>query len=205
MSRRSSENGDPLEPEHIELDDEDDAAARLATSAILDPDLDPDADDDLFVSISTPRMWTLSILFSIFGSAINLFFSLRYPSVSISPIIALLLAHPLGLLWDGLFSAPVFDAASHYGPPTANGHRSSMDESSPLLGPELSHQESFHSSFSKSKSWSRWQYAKAWLGQGRWNAKEHCCVYIASNVSFGFAFATDVCSSAEAAPLIELG
>ena len=33
---------------------------------------------------------------------------------------------------------------------------------------------------------------KAWLGQGRWNEQEHCCVYIASNVSFGFAFATDV-------------
>ncbi|NJR31479.1 hypothetical protein HC762_01800 [bacterium] len=31
-----------------------------------------------------------------------------------------------------------------------------------------------------------------WLGQGRWNEKEHACVYISSNVSFGFAFATDV-------------
>ncbi|KAL8996061.1 MAG: hypothetical protein Q9169_004337 [Polycauliona sp. 2 TL-2023] len=28
--------------------------------------------------------------------------------------------------------------------------------------------------------------------QGRWNEKEHACVYISSNVSFGFAFATDV-------------
>jgi RES domain-containing protein len=33
---------------------------------------------------------------------------------------------------------------------------------------------------------------RLWLGQGRWNEKEHACVYISSNVSFGFAFATDV-------------
>lgn len=33
---------------------------------------------------------------------------------------------------------------------------------------------------------------RLWLAQGRWNGKEHACVYISSNVSFGFAFATDV-------------
>jgi OPT family small oligopeptide transporter len=33
---------------------------------------------------------------------------------------------------------------------------------------------------------------RLWLAQGRWNEKEHSCVYISSNVSFGFAFATDV-------------
>jgi hypothetical protein len=39
----------------------------------------------------------------------------------------------------------------------------------------------------------RWDRVRVWLGQGEWNEQEHCCVYIASNVSFGFAFATDVC------------
>ncbi len=33
---------------------------------------------------------------------------------------------------------------------------------------------------------------RLWLAQGKWNEKEHACVYISSNVSFGFAFATDV-------------
>jgi hypothetical protein len=33
---------------------------------------------------------------------------------------------------------------------------------------------------------------RAWLAQGRWNEKEHTCVYVSSNVAFGFAFATDV-------------
>src|SRR3569833_1520522 len=27
---------------------------------------------------------------------------------------------------------------------------------------------------------------RLWLAQGRWNEKEHSCVYISSNVSFGF-------------------
>jgi hypothetical protein len=196
MSRRSSENGDSLEPEHIELNDDDDAARLAAAAAAAaeeaDSDLVIDADDFSFVSINTPRMWILSMLFSIFGSSINLFFSLRYPSISISPIIALLLAHPLGLLWDGIFPSPDFEATFPR-ESTANGRRSSVDESSPLLSPELTTSSS-HGNFPKPKSWSRLQYAKAWLGQGRWNAKEHCCVYIASNVSFGFAFATDVCT-----------
>src|SRR5690606_38030705 len=98
-------------------------------------------------------MWVLSVLFSLVGSGTNLFFSLRYPSISITPVIALLLAHPLGKLWDAFFPEP---------DPALNGKRKGLD-----------------------RLW-------AWLGQGRWNRKEHCCVYISSNVSFGFAFATDV-------------
>ncbi|KAK6532384.1 hypothetical protein TWF281_006573 [Arthrobotrys megalospora] len=105
--------------------------------------------DDTSLSISTPRMWTLAILFSIVGSSTNLFFSLRYPSVSITPFIALLLAHPLGRIWDLCFPE-VVSATTAYGK------------------------------------------VMRWLGQGRWNKKEHACVYISSNVSFGFAFATDV-------------
>jgi len=108
-------------------------------------------------------MWFLSILFSLIGSATNLFFSLRYPSISITPIIALLLAHPLGLLWDGMFRDPSGEDPN--GP----------EVNKPLLG-----------------MGGRWKRVKRWLGQGKWNRKEHCCVYISSNVSFGFAFATDV-------------
>lgn len=111
------------------------------------------ATDDLTLSINTPRMWTLSILFSLLGSSTNLFFSLRYPSISITPVIALLLAHPLGKLWDQVF------------PERDDLHSTEKDG---------------------------WRKLRQWLGQGRWNRKEHSCVYISSNVSFGFAFATDV-------------
>lgn len=122
--------------------------------------------DDLSLSINTPRMWTLSLLFAVAGSATNMFFSLRYPSVSITPVVALLLVHPLGLLWDGIFK------------------RAGDPEETFVHGTLWSPQDAPHSS--------RWTRLRRWLGQGRWSEKEHCLVYIASNVAFGFAFATDV-------------
>jgi hypothetical protein len=161
----------------------------------IDPPLDASLiEDDVAiscdpskVSINTPRMWTLSLLFAMFGSSINLFFSLRYPSVSISPIIALLLAHPLGLLWDTVFSTCV----DHEYRLIFAGSTEATEESSPLLAP-ADGEPNRHPRQPKSAPKSKWQKWKAWLAQGRWNEKEHCCVFIASNVSFGFAFATDV-------------
>jgi OPT family oligopeptide transporter len=127
--------------------------------------------DDTTLSINTPRMWFLSALFSILGSSTNLFFSLRYPSVAITPIIALLLVHPMGHLWDFLLKRP-YDQDDEF----VEGVRTpSLDERTgglPLTR--------------KKRSW------RLWLGQGRWNEKEHTCVYVSSNVAFGFAFATDV-------------
>ncbi|ERF76680.1 hypothetical protein EPUS_02219 [Endocarpon pusillum Z07020] len=123
------------------------------------------ATDDTTLSISTPRMWTLSLLFALAGSATNLFFSLRYPSVAITPVIALVLVHPLGKLWDLLLK--------QYDDPEEtfiDGIRQSMI----------------------SETYSLKHRFRLWLAQGRWNEKEHACVYISSNVSFGFAFATDV-------------
>jgi len=124
------------------------------------------SEDDLSLSINTPRMWILSLLFAVVGSATNMFFSLRYPSVSITPVVALLLVHPLGLLWDGVFK------------------RADDPEETFINGTLWSSQGSPHSSI--------WIRLRRWLGQGRWSEKEHCLVYIASNVAFGFAFATDV-------------
>jgi hypothetical protein len=127
--------------------------------------------DNTSLSIDTPRMWFLSIIFAIAGSSTNLFFSLRYPSVSLTPIIALLLVHPLGLLWDQLFK------------------RHDDPEETFMNGCLLKSAYSSGTSQYKS-SWKR--RFRLWLAQGRWNSKEHCCVYVSSNVSFGFAFATDV-------------
>ncbi len=129
------------------------------------------ATDDVSLSIDTPRMWFLSILFSIAGSSTNLFFSLRYPSVSLTPIIALLLVHPLGLLWDQLFKR--------------------YDDPEETFIDGCAQIPSHPSQPSQIKAtWKR--RLRLWLAQGRWNEKEHCCVYVSSNVSFGFAFATDV-------------
>jgi hypothetical protein len=127
--------------------------------------------DNTSLSIDTPRMWFLSIIFAIAGSSTNLFFSLRYPSVSLTPIIALLLVHPLGLLWDQIFKR-------HNDPEETfvNGCLLKSAYSSQTL--------------QRKASWKR--TLRLWLAQGRWNEKEHCCVYVSSNVSFGFAFATDV-------------
>ncbi|KAF2644978.1 OPT-domain-containing protein [Massarina eburnea CBS 473.64] len=140
------------------------------------------ATDDLTLSINTPRMWTLSIFFAILGSSTNLFFSLRYPSVSITPIIALLLVHPLGLLWDRIFK--------HLDDPEETFHNGALQYRGTIHS-DGSRPSSRHSSLLQSRL--PWQTrSRLWLAQGRWNAKEHCCVYISSNVSFGFAFATDV-------------
>ncbi|KAJ5409695.1 Oligopeptide transporter OPT superfamily [Penicillium crustosum] len=130
------------------------------------------ATDDISLSINTPRMWILSLLFSLTGSAANLFFSLRYPSVAITPIIALVLVHPLGKFWDVLFKKTgdpleIFENGSLH-------HRE-------LLSGEIDAPPAPLAS-----------RVRLWFAQGRWNEKEHACVYISSNVSFGFAFATDV-------------
>ncbi|KAK7997966.1 hypothetical protein PG989_006006 [Apiospora arundinis] len=133
--------------------------------------------DNTTLSINTPRMWILSTLFAVLGSSTNLFFSLRYPSVAITPVIALLLVHPLGLLWDFALKRRT-DPTEEF----VDGERASA---SGALQPR-----SDGSTVSEKRS--RRERFRLWLAQGKWNEKEHSCVYVSSNVSFGFAFATDV-------------
>lgn len=147
--------------------------------------------DDTSLSINTPRMWTLSMLFSILGSSTNLFFSLRYPSVSITPVIALLLVHPLGLLWDQLLKRPDDPAEVFTNGSIQHRAADSQDYGSSNGASRDGDSSALHGK--RGRSWAR--SIRLWLAQGRWNEKEHCCVYISSNVSFGFAFATDVCTS----------
>jgi len=171
---------------------------RPSEDGLLELELDDDASisdwgydsfrADFPRNLNTPRMWVLSLLFAAFGSSINLFFSLRYPSVSISPIIALLLAHPLGLLWDHVFKSNPPSKRRFRRRTPENGE---VDEDSPLISPS-SPSGSFPRETLSPPTVFRGKKLREWLGQGRWNEQEHCCVYIASNVSFGFAFATDV-------------
>lgn len=130
--------------------------------------------DDTSLSINTPRMWTLSIIFAILGSSTNLFFSLRYPSVAISPVIALLLVHPMGHLWDFVLKRQC-DPVDEYIDGVRRGRRSDSAEAGSRQRPRTKRHR-----------------LRLWLAQGRWNEKEHACVYVSSNIAFGFAFATDV-------------
>jgi OPT family oligopeptide transporter len=176
---------DPVK--HAEADDEDEQRSFVFDSDVEDeqdpPDNSPYAQvrasvaptDNTTLSINTPRMWALSILFSILGSSTNLFFSLRYPSVAITPVIALLMVHPLGLLWDYLLKRSDDPPEEFVDGVRNNGASTSSTE---------------HPASSERRS--RLDRARLWLAQGRWNEKEHSCVYVSSNVSFGFAFATDV-------------
>ncbi|KAL4894959.1 OPT oligopeptide transporter protein-domain-containing protein [Aspergillus ambiguus] len=53
--------------------------------------------DDPGMPVNTVRMWLLGFVFTIVGSGINQFFSLRYPSVHIVSLVAELLAYPCGI------------------------------------------------------------------------------------------------------------
>ena len=172
--------GLPSAVSDVSEDDEDDEEAiSISEDEMVDP---PDnspypqvrasvaATDDTSLSINTPRMWILSILCAFLGSATNLFFSLRYPSVAITPVIALVVVHPLGRLWDSLLKRQDDPAESFENGVLTQRTDSVAMASSPLKRMRL----------------------RLWLAQGNWNAKEHACIYVSSNVSFGFAFATDV-------------
>ncbi|KZF21186.1 OPT family small oligopeptide transporter [Xylona heveae TC161] len=215
--RPSSSTGDVTSSETSDeevIDMEDDGSEQ--DDAENPPDNSPypqvrasvSAVDNITLSISTPRMWILSMMFALLGSSTNLFFSLRYPSVSITPVIALLLVHPLGLLWDQLLKRSddpeeyFVDGVLQGRSPSAHSEwvphdlRQPSDTAAPLsrvptgeASPGPAHETSRPVTSSR-RSWKR--SLRLWLAQGRWNEKEHSCVYISSNVSFGFAFATDV-------------
>lgn len=112
------------------------------------------ATDDISASINTPRMWILSLLCALLGSATNLFFSLRYPSVAITPVIALVTVHPLGRAWDRLLKLP----------------------NDPVEDFEFGNRVRAVKRQDTGFSWSRMSRLRLWLAQGRWNGKEHACV-----------------------------
>ncbi len=174
-----SDGDDVIDVEYDEEDPPDNsryAQVRASVSAL----------DDLTLSINTPRMWICSMIFAILGSSTNLFFSLRYPSVSITPVIALLLVHPLGLAWDKILTRSD-------DPEETFIHGQKSYEKTPESSPEAVTDDGPQAAKFIMASNDPWRRRfRLWLAQGRWNEKEHSCVYIASNVSFGFAFATDV-------------
>lgn len=163
--------GLPLAASSEDEDEGDDVISIDEDEDVLDP---PDnspypqvrasvaATDDVSVSINTPRMWTLSLLCALLGSATNLFFSLRYPSVAITPVIALVIVHPLGRAWDRLLKRPDDPKESfEYG----NRVRAFKVQDPRLNRPRMSR-------------------LRLWLAQGRWNGKEHACVSNIEAITF---------------------
>ncbi|KAJ7768532.1 small oligopeptide transporter, partial [Mycena metata] len=55
--------------------------------------------DDAEMPASTLRSWTLGILISILIPGMNQFFHFRYPTVNIGPVVAQLIAFPVGSTW----------------------------------------------------------------------------------------------------------
>ncbi|KZF23085.1 small oligopeptide transporter [Xylona heveae TC161] len=52
------------------------------------------------VPVNTIRAWTLGLIFSTIGSALNMLFSMRAPSIIISSVVALLVSWPCGMAWE---------------------------------------------------------------------------------------------------------
>ncbi|KAF4963075.1 hypothetical protein FSARC_8877 [Fusarium sarcochroum] len=92
-----------------EFFDNPDKATAFAISGIeedfnIDSDNSPQPEvranvpnvDDPSMPVNTLRAWLLGIMFTIVGTGINQFFSMRYPSVTISSLVAQLIAYPAG-------------------------------------------------------------------------------------------------------------
>ncbi|KAL3419861.1 OPT oligopeptide transporter [Phlyctema vagabunda] len=174
LRSKYTSDGEAILDEESGSDDDD--ADPPDNSAYAQVRASVSATDNVALSINTPRMWVLSLLFAVLGSSTNLFFSLRYPSVAITPVIALLLVHPLGIMWDAFLK-----------------RRDDPEEE--FIDGVLSRRfDDTYDASGRVKTTNNGSLRKLrlWLAQGRWNEKEHSCVYIGSNVSFGFAFATDV-------------
>jgi len=55
---------------------------------------------DVDLPCNTIRMWVISMLMTTIGSGLNMLFSLRSPSITITSYVAQLIVYPVGLAWD---------------------------------------------------------------------------------------------------------
>ncbi|KAI1424609.1 OPT family small oligopeptide transporter [Xylaria sp. FL1777] len=64
---------------------------------------------DVDLPANTIRAWVIGLILCTAGSAVNMLFSLRNPSVSITTYVIQLIAYPIGLGWDLVFPDRVFE------------------------------------------------------------------------------------------------
>lgn len=64
--------------------------------------------DDVSMPANTFRMWLLGMLFTVLIAGLNQFFSMRYPSIQITALVAQLVALPAGKICERIFTARYF-------------------------------------------------------------------------------------------------
>ncbi|KAM3518569.1 hypothetical protein NHJ13051_008088 [Beauveria bassiana] len=82
---------------------------------------DPEAEDSPYAEVraavrnydedvpaNTVRAWTIGLTLTVIGASMNTLFSLRQPSISIGPLVAQIVAYPLGHAWARLMPAREF-------------------------------------------------------------------------------------------------
>jgi OPT family small oligopeptide transporter len=74
--------------------------------AYLYTDLSVDYDEE--VPANTIRAWVIGMLWTTIGSAINMLFSLRNPSIYLTPVVTLLLSYPTGVAWAAVMPTRKF-------------------------------------------------------------------------------------------------
>lgn len=72
------------------------------------PMLIPRSDYDEEAPANTIRAWVIGMLWTTIGSAINMLFSLRNPSIYLTPVVTLLLSYPAGVAWAAVMPTRKF-------------------------------------------------------------------------------------------------
>ncbi|KAJ3522801.1 hypothetical protein NMY22_g11731 [Coprinellus aureogranulatus] len=79
--------------------------------------------DDPTIPVSTIRSWTLGLVWAIIIAGLNQFFFFRYPSVTISSLVAQLLIFPIGRIWAKIVpNVKIFGAELNPGPFSIKEH-----------------------------------------------------------------------------------
>lgn len=90
-------------PPDIILDPEADNAPLPEVRAVVE------IGDNMDLPVNTFRAWFLGIVFTIVGSGVNQFFSMRYPGVTISSLVAELVSFPCGQFLAFVLPVKTFD------------------------------------------------------------------------------------------------
>jgi OPT family oligopeptide transporter len=79
--------------------------------------------DDPDMRVSTLRTWVIGLAWAVVVPGLNQFFFFRYPSVSISGLVAQLLSYPMGRAWARFMpNVTVFGVEINPGPFTIKEH-----------------------------------------------------------------------------------
>ncbi|KAJ3852991.1 OPT oligopeptide transporter [Lentinula lateritia] len=144
MSLEDKQSGDFVDAEKGLLPADIEAVEAIAIPEFDDPNIDKDAaiegvleddspypevrsavanTDDPTIPVGTLRSWTIGFVWAILIPGLNQFFFFRYPSVTITGLVAQLLAFPIGRAWARFVpNVKVFGVALNPGPFTIKEH-----------------------------------------------------------------------------------